>query len=292
MAHLADHLAAWLARLPIARFQKAPPLVAVVPLSGVIGGVGPFGGGGMSLPKLANRLRSAFALPRLAAVALAINSPGGSAGQSELIAGRIRALADEKKVPVFAFIEDLGASGGYWLACAADEIYAIANAIVGSIGVIHQGFGFVELLQRVGVSRRLYTAGPRKGMLDPFSPEKPEDVASLTSIQGDIHANFKDWVRTRRGSRLKGAEETVFSGEFWTARRAAELGLIDGIGDLRATLRARYGEKVRLRLIGERPSGLRRMLGFGASAAPDPTQWAAGLIAAAEARALWARYGL
>jgi signal peptide peptidase SppA len=292
MAYLSDHIAAWLAKLPIARFQKAPPLVAVVPLQGVIGSVVPFGGGGMSLPKLANRLRSAFALPRLAAVALAINSPGGSAGQSELIAGRIRALADEKKVPVFAFIEDLGASGGYWLACAADEIFAVANGVVGSIGVIHQGFGFVELMQRLGISRRLYTAGTRKGMLDPFSPEKQEDVASLTAIQGDIHANFKDWVRARRGSRLKGAEETLFSGEFWAARRAVDLGLIDGIGDLRGTLRARYGEKVRLRLIGERPSGLRRMLRFGARVAPEPAQWAEALLAAAETRALWARYGL
>jgi signal peptide peptidase SppA len=282
----ADHIQAWLARLPIARLQQAP-LVAVVPLAGVIGGTGPFGGG-MTLAKLAGRLRGAFGLPRVAAVALAINSPGGSAGQSELIAGRIRALADEKKVPVFAFIEDLGASGGYWLACAADEIYAIGNAIVGSIGVVHQGFGFVELMQRIGVSRRLYTAGPRKGMLDPFSPERPEDIASLAAIQGDIHANFKDWVRARRGGRLTGADEIVFSGEFWTARRAQEMGLIDGIGDLRTTLRRRYGEKVRLRLIAARPSGLRRMMGL----APDPAEWAGELIAAAEARALWARYGL
>jgi serine protease SohB len=207
--------------------------------------------------------------------------------QSSLIARRIRSLAEEKKLPVHVFVEDVAASGGYWLACAGDDIHVDASSIVGSIGVISAGFGFTKALERLGVERRVHTAGENKAMLDPFQPEDPEDVARLRRLQDEMHATFKDWVRTRRGDRLKGDDATLFQGEFWTGKRGLELGLVDGLGHLRDVLRARYGKKVRLPLIGERPPGLlRKMLGLGSmSLAQDALE-------VAEQRALWGRYGL
>jgi signal peptide peptidase SppA len=279
-----------LGRLPIGRFKEPPPVVAVIRLAGVIGALGPLRAG-LTLSGLASQIERAFKLPRLTAVALAVNSPGGAPVQAALIGGRIRALAEEKEIPVIAFAEDVAASGGYWLACAADEIYADENSIIGSIGVISSGFGFQDLLQRVGVERRLHTAGDKKSMLDPFTAEDPKDVARLKSLQKEIHESFKDQVRERRGDRLKGSDKVLFSGEFWTGRKAVELGLIDGLGDLRGVLRQRYGEMLRLkRLDGGRP-WWRRRLPVG-SALPAPQDWAAGLLAAAEERALWSRYGL
>ena len=204
----------------------------------------------------------AFAPRRLAAVALAVNSPGGSPVQSALIARRIRARADERGVPVLAFAEDVAASGGYWLACAGDEIYADENSIVGSIGVIAAGFGFVEAIARHGVERRVHTAGARKGMLDPFRPEDPGEVERLLAVQRDMHESFIAHVRARRGRRLKGADEELFSGEFWSGRQAIALGLVDGLGDLRGVLRDRFGERVRIRPVAAR-RGLRRRLGIG-----------------------------
>jgi ClpP class serine protease len=201
-------------------------------------------------------------------------------------------------VPVIAFAEDIAASGGYWIACAADEIYADANSIIGSIGVIAATFGFPDLLRRLGVERRVYKAGDKKSMLDPFQPIDPDDVERLKTIQHQIHQNFQDWVRTRRGDRLKGLDSELFSGEFWTAERALELGLIDGIDDVRAAMRRRFGDQVRLRQIGAEPGWLRRMFrlpGRGeeeALAGPVSSTWAAGLLAALEERALWARFGL
>jgi len=271
---------------PIVRLRRTP-VVAVVRLAGVIGSFGPWRGG-LSLAGLATTLERAFALGGAKAVALAINSPGGSPVQSSLITSRIRALATEKKLPVFAFAEDVAASGGYWLATAGDEIYADESSIVGSIGVISAGFGFQDLLQRLGVERRVHTAGPRKSMLDPFRPESAEDVARLEALQREIHDSFKAQVRERRGGRLKADDETLFSGEFWSGRRALELGLIDGIGDMRSVLRARFGDKVRLRLVGSQRGWLMRRLRL--AAAPD--DWARDLVGAVEERALWARFGL
>jgi signal peptide peptidase SppA len=240
---------------------------------------------------LAHLIERAFKLPRLEAVALTINSPGGSPVQSALIAGRIRALAEEKNIPVVAFAEDVAASGGYWLACAADEIFAHESSIVGSIGVISAGFGFPALLERLGVERRVHTAGARKTMLDPFRSEDPKDVARLEVIQTDVHESFQDYVRQRRGERLTGEEADLFSGEFWTGRRALELGLVDALGDLRQVMRERYGEKVRLRLIdGARPRWRPRL--SVEVPAPDLAASAAALVDAFEERALWARYGL
>ena len=273
-------------RWPIFRLRGGP-VVAVVRLAGVIGSLGPWRGG-LSLAGLAPTLERAFAIRGIKAIALAINSPGGSPVQSSLIAGRIRALATEKKVPVFAFAEDVAASGGYWLATAGDEIYADESSIVGSIGVISAGFGFQEVLERIGVERRVHTAGSRKSMLDPFRPESPEDVARLEALQREIHDSFKAQVRERRGARLKTDDEILFSGEFWSGKRALELGLIDGIGDMRSILRARFGDKVRLRVIGGQRGWLMRR--FRLTAAPE--DWARDLIGAVEERALWARFGL
>lgn len=269
--------------------RPTAPVVAVLPLHGTIGALGPIRGG-MTLSALAPRIEKAFRLRRLAAVALAINSPGGAAAQADLIARRIRALSVEKRIPVFAFCEDVAASGGYWLACAADEIYATESSIVGSIGVVAAGFGFQGAIDKLGIERRLHTAGERKAMLDPFRPEKAEEVERLHAIQQDIHETFMRHVRDRRGERLKAPEKELFSGEFWTGRRALDLGLIDGIGDLREIMRQRFGERVRLHAIRPRPSLMRRLR--GGSAGSEAAAWTEGVISAIEERALWSRYGL
>ena len=271
--------------------------VAVVRLSGVIGGVG-LGRSGLTLRGVAEQLVRAFGTSRLAAVALVINSPGGSPVQSALIARRIRELADEKKVPVLAFVEDVAASGGYWLACAADEIFADQNSVVGSIGVISAGFGFQELIARHGIERRVHVTGERKMMLDPFRPEAPGDIERLKTLQAEIYDSFKEMVRLRRGDRLRDDDDGVFSGEIWLGRRAVELGLIDGLGELTTVVRARYGKKVEIREIREERGWLSRTLSFGAAAAGgrDSGDMAGGAVraalAAVEERSWWARYGL
>lgn len=247
-----------LAKLPFGPWRDAGPIVSVLRLSGVIGQAGAFRQG-LTMANMAGLIERAFAPKGQAAVALVVNSPGGSPVQSALIAKRIRDLATEKKVPVFAFCEDAAASGGYWLACAADEIWADESSILGSIGVVSAGFGAHEFIERYGIERRLYTAGDKKVILDPFSPEREDGVAHLKAIQVEIHDAFKAMVRDRRGARLSGAEEELFSGAFWAGRRALELGLIDGIGDLRTVLRGRFGEKVRLRVVQEDRRWFRRM---------------------------------
>ena len=215
---------------------------------------------GLLLSTIARSLERAFETPRARAVALIINSPGGSPSQSHLIFRRIRQLAEEKKIPVLAFVEDVGASGGYMLACAADEIICNDFSIVGSIGVVGASFGFHELMEKVGIERRLYTSGDRKVMLDPFLPQKPDDVKRIKAIQQDIHAHFIALVKERRGSRLNGPDKTLFSGEFWTAQKAIELGLADRLGDMRSTLRERYGDKVHTPLISAERSLFGRRL--------------------------------
>jgi signal peptide peptidase SppA len=248
---------------------------------------------GLMLSGTARMLERAFGMRGARAVALLINSPGGSPSQSHLIFRRIRALAEEKKLPVYAFIEDVGASGGYMLACAADEIVCDPYSIVGSIGVVGGTFGFVDLMHKLGIERRVYTAGERKVMLDPFQPEKPEDVARIKAIQQDMHAHFIALVKARRGTRLTGADETLFSGEFWTAAKAIDLGLADRIGELRSAMRERFGPKVRLPLIEADRSFLgRRLSGVGFSRALAGEGLADDVISAAEARALWSRFGL
>jgi signal peptide peptidase SppA len=265
--------------------------VPVVRLSGVIAAGGLLGSRGLSLESAAPLLARAFGTTGAKAVALALNSPGGSAVQSALIAQRIRLLAAERKLPVIAFVEDVAASGGYWLACAADEIIADPGSIVGSIGVITAGFGFQELIARFGVERRLHTSGERKSMLDPFRPETAEDVERLTRLQVEIHDGFKDWVRQRRSARLKGDEATLFSGEFWTAKRGLELGLVDALGELRSVLQARYGAKVRLPVIAPRRRLLSRF-GLGIEGGASLETLGPATLAAIEERAHWQRFGL
>jgi len=286
----------FLEALRVPGFRNPKPVVAVLRLTGVIGqGASPLRSG-MTVAALNQPIEAAFATKRLKAVALAINSPGGAPAQSSLILKRIRALADENDIPVFAFAEDVAASGGYMLACAADEIFADETSVIGSIGVVSAGFGFPGLLRRLGIERRLHTAGTRKGILDPFSPERPEEVELLKSLQRDVHDSFKDIVRDRRAGKLKADEDTLFNGEFWTGRRALELGLIDGIGELTAVMKERFGDKVRFRPVGPRQSWIKRKLGTawpGSGAASSHAGAIAGdLLAVIEERALWFRFGL
>src|SRR5919107_3015165 len=230
------------------RFRPDTPVVPVVRLTGVIGFSTPLRPG-LTLASVARPLERAFAWPRARAVALLINSPGGSAVQSHLVFQRIRQLAAENQRPVLVFVEDVAASGGYMIACAADEIVADPSSIVGSIGVIGASFGFAKLIDKIGIERRIYTTGTNKAMLDPFLPENPDHVARLKAIQEDIHASFIDLVKSRRGSKLNGAEPDLFSGEYWAARKGIDFGLVDRIGDLRSMLRERYGAKVEMPLV-------------------------------------------
>jgi len=281
------------ARLVPRRFRADVPVVPVVRMIGAIGIVTPLRPG-LLLSTIARSLDRAFETPRARAVALVINSPGGSPSQSHLIFRRIRQLAEEKGIPVLAFVEDVGASGGYMLACAADEIVCDQFSIVGSVGVVGGTFGFPKLMEKLGVERRLYTAGDRKAMLDPFLPEKPEDVKRIKAIQQDIHQHFIELVKSRRGTKLQGSDKTLFSGEFWTAQKAIELGLVDHIGDLRSILRERYGQKVHTPLISAQRSLFgRRLPGVDlANAIMSHPGLADELISSIEARALWGRYGL
>ena len=269
------------------RFRRGP-VVPVVRLSGVIASAGGIlSSRALSIESVAPLLKRAFDMKGAKAVALTINSPGGSPVQSALIGQRIRLLAKEKDLKVIAFVEDVAASGGYWLACAADEIVVDPHSIVGSIGVISASFGFQDLLARVGVERRVHTSGERKAMLDPFRPEKADDVERLHRLQAEIHEGFKDWVRERRAGKLAADEASLFSGEFWTGRRGLALGLVDGLGELRTTLQARYGDKVHLPVIGPR----RRLLSrFGLQASIDGLGPAT--LAAIEERLYWQRFGL
>jgi len=285
-----------LVRPALPRRWRGVPTVPVVRLSGVIGFSTPLRPG-LTLAGLARAIDRAFTTRRPRAVALAINSPGGSAVQSHLIYRRIRQLAQEKGIPVIAFVEDVAASGGYMLACAADEIVCDPSSIVGSIGVVGASFGVHEAIKKLGIERRVYAAGEKKVMLDPFLPEKPEDVEHLKNIQREIHETFIGLVKTSRGARLTGPENTVFSGEYWGAKTALGYGLIDRLGDLRSVLRERFGEEVVTPLISaERGFFGRRVPGVGSqwpglSADVGPSL-AEDIVSAIEARALWARYGL
>ena len=274
------------------RFRRDQPVVPVVRLSGAIGFGTPLRPA-LSLAAVARMLDRAFGIGRASAVALVINSPGGSPVQSHLIFRRIRELAEEKERRVIAFVEDAAASGGYMIACAGDEIVADPHSIVGSIGVVGGSFGFDKLIAKFGIERRIYTSGDRKAMLDPFLPEDEGDVERLKKLQREIHDDFIALVKSRRGAKLTGPENDLFSGEFWTGRRALELGLVDAIGDLRGVLRQRFGDKVVTPLVtAERGWFGRRVAGVGRLPPAMPAGLAEALISALEARALWARYGL
>ncbi len=279
-------------KLTRGRMGATPPHVAVIRMSGVIGGGGfrPRGSA-INMESMAGPIEQAFSMRGVKAVALVVNSPGGSPVQSSLIYKRVRALSAEKEVPVYAFAEDVAASGGYWLACAGEEIYADGNSVLGSIGVVSSGFGFTDLIAKIGVERRAHAQGEHKMMLDPFVPEKEDDVERLTVLQKDIHDSFKDLVRESRGDRLDtGKLDDIFSGSIWTGARARDLGLIDGIGDLRSVMRDKFGEDVKLRLVGGGKSWLQRKIGLGDSRFGDG--WAETALTAIEDRLLWSRFRL
>ncbi len=280
---------------PKSWFDRSP-LVPVLRLGGVIGASSPFSPA-LNLAGLAEQIEKAFSTKNAKAVALQINSPGGSPVQSKLIFNRIRALSKEKEIPVYSFVEDVAASGGYWLCLAGDEVYADDSSILGSIGVISAGFGFDKAIAKIGVDRRVYTAGERKMSLDPFSPEQPEEIIRLKALQSEIHTAFRSLVENRRGDKIAKAGDSLFTGEFWSGTKALELGLIDGLGDLRSVMREKFGDKVNLKLIKPK-RGLFSRASVGSHlanrlTAPNITAGlSADLINTLEERALWSRFGL
>jgi signal peptide peptidase SppA len=275
------------------RWRADIPVVPVVRLTGIIGFSTPLRPG-LTLSSIARALDRAFGLRRARAVALAINSPGGSAVQSHFIFQRIRQLAAEKGIPVIGFVEDVAASGGYMIACAADEIVCDPSSIVGSIGVIGASFGFQDAMKKLGIERRIYTAGEHKSSLDPFLPENPDDVERLKGIQKQIHGSFIALVKARRGAKLAGPEKTLFSGEYWGGDEAIEYGLVDRLGDVRSVLRERFGKDVRMPLISsERGLFGRRVQGINSRGDFwSHSGLAEEIVSAVEARAIWARFGL
>src|SRR5271156_3640246 len=285
-----DRGMAWLP----AWLRRGAAVVPVVRLSGVIGAVTPLRPG-MTLAGVAKTLEKAFATKNARAVALVINSPGGSPVQSRQIYLRIRQLAHEKNLQVMVFVEDVAASGGYMIACAGDEIFCDPSSILGSIGVVGGSFGFQELIKKLGVERRLYTAGAHKAMLDPFLPENPDDVTRLKALQQEIHAIFIALVKQSRGARLKGADDVLFTGEYWAGETSISLGLADAIGDPRSTLRDRYGEKVQTPVIAPASGMLSGLLGRRSAGAGSVWENTSNLpeevISALESRAIWAKFG-
>ncbi|KQT88034.1 S49 family peptidase [Aurantimonas sp. Leaf443] len=286
-----------LRRLLPKRFRKTELRIPTVRMTGAILATGGPLRSTLSLSSVAGPLEKAFAVKGAPAVAIIVNSPGGSPVQSRLIHRRIRDLAEEHGRPVIVYVEDVAASGGYMIACAGDEIVADPSSIVGSIGVVSGSFGFVEAIGKLGIERRLHTAGRNKATLDPFLPERAEDVEHLKTLQLDVHATFIDLVKARRGARLAETDE-LFSGLFWSGARGLDLGLVDRIGDLRSDLRARFGPQAKAHLIGA-PRGLfgfRGRGGAGAFTGLDPASLGAGaareIVATLEERAVWARYGL
>lgn len=277
----------FLADLPIiGDFMTQRPKVAVVRLSGVIADTS-MRKNGVSHAKYAQLIEDAFDVQDVREVAVVINSPGGAPAQSSLIAGVIRQCANEKKVPVTAFVEDVAASGGYWLACAADKIYVQPSSLVGSIGVIAAGFGFEDFIKEHGVKRRVYTSGKDKSMMDPFLPEKKSDVERVKQLQSDIHAQFIAWVKDRRGARLKGADADLFEGQVWTGNMALPMGIADAVGDLRGVMHEKYGPKVRLMEFEPERSFVQGLMGVKTA-----QNLGDEVISAVENRLEWQRFGL
>jgi signal peptide peptidase SppA len=272
-------LRSWLKR----QMGQGGPVIPVVRLHGVI--AAEQRPGRLNIEAVAPLLKRAFAIKSAPAVAIIVNSPGGSAVQSRLISKRIRDLADENKKPVLVFVEDAAASGGYFIATAGDEIIADPSSIVGSVGVIYAGFGFVGAIEKLGIDRRVHTSGRNKSTLDPFLPEKPEDVERIKALESDIHAVFIDWVKMRRGSRFKASDDTLFTGEFWSGVKGLELGLVDGLGDIHDVLRTRYGAKVELVDIAPK-RGLFALPRIGLNV------FAGDVAAQLEDRIAWQRLGL
>lgn len=277
----------FLSKLPIEALANPAPVVSVLPLEGVIGSSGRFSSA-INLANLEEKITAAFEVYNAKAVALTINSPGGSPVQSELIVMRIRELSKEKDIPVYAFAEDVAASGGYMLSLAADEIYAHQASIVGSIGVINAGFGYPGAIEKLGIERRVYTAGESKSLMDPFKPEVEKDVKLMKALLKEVHDFFKAFVKEARGDKLKGVQKTLFSGQVWNGEEATKLGLIDGVGDMRSVMKDKLGDDVKFKCIKEEKGFLKGMLGMHmnkASIADD-------VIKTLETRSEWGRFGL
>ena len=265
---------------------KKKKIVPHVRLTGVIGSVGKFRQG-MELANQRDTLKKAFSVKKITHVAISINSPGGSPVQSHLIYSYIRQLAEKNKVKVIVFAEDVAASGGYFIACAGDEIYANSSSIIGSIGVISASFGFKELIQKIGIERRVYTAGKNKSTLDPFVDEKEEDVNRLKNIQLELHSDFIKIVEKSRGSKLKDPDKNnIFTGEFWTGKTSLKLGLIDGIGNADQILREKFGDKVVVKNFEKQKGFIARKL---SSSLHDPVEKLTNLI---EEKSMWQKFGL
>jgi signal peptide peptidase SppA len=282
--------AAYLEQIPwLNEFIAPKEKIAIIRMAGVIADSSVIRRAGINHNKYREAIAQAFEAKRVRAIALILNSPGGAPAQCSLISAHIRRLAAEKNIPVFAFVEDVAASGGYWLACAADEIYAQGTSIVGSIGVISAGFGFDRLIEKYDVTRRVHTSGKDKAFLDPFRPEKSDDVQRLKDIQADMHAAFKEWVHERRGARLNGAESELMEGAFWTGAGALQRGLIDGIGDAGSVLREKFGPDIKfVDFIPEKKSLLSAFLPISVDSMLDP----GAIIDAAQEKTFWGRFGL
>lgn len=276
--------------LPFIRDQvEVKPKVAVLRMAGVIADASQVRRAGINFEKFKKPIDKAFGVPGISAVALVINSPGGAPAQCALIAHHMRALSAEKEIPIYAFVEDVAASGGYWLACIGEEIYAQSTSIVGSIGVISGGFGFEDFIKRYDITRRVYTSGRDKSFLDPFKPEKSEDIARLKGIQRDMHEDFKAWVSERRGARLNGDEATLMEGAFWTGKQAAAYGLIDGVGSTETVMKEKFGEDTRFIEMTVEKKSLLSMLPLMGDAKADMMIDA---LDALDAKTHWSRYGL
>lgn len=264
--------------------------VPFIRMAGVIADSSMMRRAGINYHKFKDAITEAFDLPRVRAVALVINSPGGAPAQCSLLSSMIQRLSTEKNIPVFAFVEDVAASGGYWLACNGEEIYAQETSIVGSIGVISSGFGFDKLINKYDVERRIHTSGREKSFLDPFRPEKADDVGRLKSLQRDMHESFKAWVKSRRGVKLNGSDEELMEGAFWSGKLSLELGLIDGIGDVTSVMKEKFGEDIKFVDCSPEKKGLlSQFVPFlGSEAKIDLGQ----IVDAAEEKAVWGRFGL
>lgn len=277
----------FLAQLPIPLFQNPAPVVAILPLEGVIGSNSRFSSA-LNLAGIEEKITQAFDIYNVQAVALAVNSPGGSPVQSELIMRRIQKMSEEKKIPVYAFAEDVAASGGYLISLAAEEIYAHEASIVGSIGVVSSGFGFDKAIEKIGVDRRVYTAGESKSILDPFQPEKEKDIKILKDMQKDIHDFFKNLVKERRGDKLRGTQKVIFSGLFWAGNEALKMGLVDGIGDIHTVMKEKLGDKTKFKRIKEEKGFIKGLLGI----VGGRKQLSDEILATLETRSIWSRFGL
>lgn len=276
----------------IGPLAEGKPKVVALRMAGVIADSAMVRSAGISHAKYTKLIDKAFGMPNVKAVALIINSPGGAPAQCSLITAQIRKLAEEKEVPVYAFVEDVAASGGYWLSCAANEIYAQETSIVGSIGVITSGFGLEDFIKRYDIHRRVYTSGKDKSFLDPFKAEKPEDLKRLRELQESMHDAFKHWVKDRRGEKLNGDDNTLMEGAFWTASDALHYGLIDGIGDCRSVMKNRFGDDIKIVDLAPDKKWFSTLPFASGVSQLNKDDLFATALSYAEERAAWGRFGL